>query len=453
MNSFNFPLQETLRLCLPNFGSGRSMMINISLLTFTLCFLPLIMGLDFYIGGSEKSSIPIYNAIQSEEFRISLIISMTVAVPITIDFLFDIYMDLNIFDHGRLQRGILLLSLIVPDALIFALVIPFNDVGLLVCIFHLRNALITFAVLKHLHDYASSAFRVRPTVLSLLFFMIGHIISCVSAFTSEQNSQVLFFIFLGCLFIGFIFLGYCLLAWLKQMLQSSIKVISDLSTSDLNINVFLIPACLFGSNYMILCIIYGGSINANTPTSFLSAFTYAEAAFTVAVFMIQGRFTRLQNLRTEQACKQESMDLLQEIKSSCKSSLTILDELLDYDKLDAGILGLDRTLVCAWDLLQECLDPFIIQAKHAEITLQLSEESINLRNRLQNSYLHIDKKKIERAINGLLANAIKMTPKEGSVTVSGCIVEDTIQLKEGVLSDLMYLFRIEVTDTGPGLLK
>eukprot|EP01036_Dinobryon_divergens_P038413 gene38413-50437_t len=62
-----------------------------------------------------------------------------------------------------------------------------------------------------------------------------------------------------------------------------------------------------------------------------------------------------------QACKQESMDLLQEIKSSCKSSLTILDELLDYDKLDAGILGLDRTLVCAWDLLQECLDPFIIQ--------------------------------------------------------------------------------------------
>eukprot|EP01041_Mallomonas_annulata_P014768 gene14768-31379_t len=282
------------------FRTGRCTINSISVLTFFLCFLPRILNLTFYEGDASESqsTVPIELALKSEELRLSLVISMAAATPNTIDFFLDIFHDSKIWDDGRLQRGVLLLSLWIPDVIIYFIVIPTTDVALLVCIFHLRNALITFAVLKHLMDYGSSIFRVRPTVITLFFFMMGHILITMSAFTSHYN-QHLFFAFFGCLFIAFVVLGSMVIEWLQQMMKQTIHDISDLSTSDLNINVFLIPALMFGMNYTIICVLHGGSINANTTSSFLIEFTYAEAIFTVAVFIIQGRFSRFESIRSQ----------------------------------------------------------------------------------------------------------------------------------------------------------
>eukprot|EP01041_Mallomonas_annulata_P013450 gene13450-28514_t len=234
---------------LRRFGERRNVIMTIFCICFILCFMPLFLKLKFYEDAAGGAAAPVLS-------------------------------DLSGFEGGRLQRKVLLFSLIIPDTIILLYVIPMNDVALLVCIFHLRNALMTFAVLKHLLDYGGAIFKLRPIIITLSLFMAGQVLVNASAFTSKYN-QHFFFAFIACLFIAFCILGVLVVQWLLQMFKTSIKDISDLSTSDLNINIFLIPAVLFGINYAILCVIYDGSLNADTLPAFLSAFTYTEAAFTV----------------------------------------------------------------------------------------------------------------------------------------------------------------------------
>eukprot|EP01041_Mallomonas_annulata_P010100 gene10100-21044_t len=340
------------------------------------------MGLDFDHGGISVHTIPIFNAIHSEEFRSSLLNSISVAIPVTVDYFSEIFTTSNIWENGRFQRGLLLISMWLTDAVILAEVIPNENV----------------AVLE------------------------------------------LFFAFLGCFFIAFIILWILVFKWLQQILKFSTCGIPELLASDRNIMIILIPSLMFGTNYTIICVLYGGSINANTTSSFLTEFTYAEAAFMLMIFMIQGRTSRLETI--------QSIELVKEKKNSCLSSLNILDELLDYDKLDAGILSLDRTLVSAVDLLQGSTGLYQIQARHAEVALISTADNPLLQSRLQEIYLHIDKKKMERALNGIIANAIKVTPKGGSVVVSSSLVMDSIPRRDGSTSDICQILRIEVTDTG-----
>eukprot|EP01041_Mallomonas_annulata_P017990 gene17990-36714_t len=254
------------------------------------------MRLDFDHGGMSVDALPIFDAIHSEEFRSSLLNSIAVAIPVTVDYLSEIFITSNIWENGRFQRGLLLMSMWLTDAVILAEVIPNENVAFLVCIFHMRNAIITFAVLKHLKDYGSSVFRAQPISIALFFFMTGHVLICMSAFKSQYH-QELFFAFLGCFFIAFIILWILVFKWLLQIFKFSTYGLSERLASDRNIIIILIPALMFGMNYTIICILYGGSINANTTSSFLIEFTYAEAAFMVVIFMIQGRTSRLETIR------------------------------------------------------------------------------------------------------------------------------------------------------------
>jgi hypothetical protein len=133
----------------------------------------------------------------------------------------------------------------------------------------------------------------------LSVFMIGHILDCASAF-SETHYFHLFLGFLICVLIAFSLLLVLVYRWLRAMLQSTIREITDMSKSDLNINVILIPAVLFGMGYVILCLIYRRSVDRDTTSTFLVTFTYIEAAFTVAVFIIQGRFKDFEIRRAQQ---------------------------------------------------------------------------------------------------------------------------------------------------------
>jgi len=55
------------------------------------------------------------------------------------------------------------------------------------------------------------------------------------------------------------------------------------------------------------------------------------------------------------------METLKDIQLSCDASLTILNDMLSYEKLDAGILSLDRSDFSAMTLLESSIRPFLVQ--------------------------------------------------------------------------------------------
>jgi signal transduction histidine kinase len=68
---------------------------------------------------------------------------------------------------------------------------------------------------------------------------------------------------------------------------------------------------------------------------------------------------------------QEQMDLISEVQESCRVAVSIIDDLLAYEKLDAGLLLLDSSLenVCAFIRATSAL--FSIQARGKEIDFRV----------------------------------------------------------------------------------
>ena len=70
---------------------------------------------------------------------------------------------------------------------------------------------------------------------------------------------------------------------------------------------------------------------------------------------------------------------------------------------------------------------------------------------LVSTYIHVDKNRMAQVIRNLLSNALKFTPRGGRVTISASHIHDSIMYKDGTVSGLQKLLRIEVKDTGAGI--
>ena len=57
----------------------------------------------------------------------------------------------------------------------------------------------------------------------------------------------------------------------------------------------------------------------------------------------------------------ETIETLTEMQASCETAVNILNDLLSYEKLDAGLLKLDQTMCPVLPLIRGMLGPFSIQ--------------------------------------------------------------------------------------------
>jgi CheY-like chemotaxis protein len=114
---------------------------------------------------------------------------------------------------------------------------------------------------------------------------------------------------------------------------------------------------------------------------------------------------------------------LADIEESCHTAVDILTDLLTYEKLEAGLMTLERSRVPVVDLIEKALAPFRIQARnkqiHMDLTYSNSIESVALRDHT----VEVDTTKMSQVVRNLCSNAIKFTPKHGSVDVSCIFIE------------------------------
>lgn len=97
-------------------------------------------------------------------------------------------------------------------------------------------------------------------------------------------------------------------------------------------------------------------------------------------------------------------------RSSGESLLTIINDILDYSKIDAGKLDLDVTEFDSRSVLDEIVQPFFFMARDKGLTLTLDVES---------SFpdkLIADKARIRQLLNNIIGNAIKFT-SDGEISV------------------------------------
>ena len=138
---------------------------------------------------------------------------------------------------------------------------------------------------------------------------------------------------------------------------------------------------------------------------------------------------------TRQALKtdlsEQQHDYLNGVAESAEQLLEVIDDILDFSRMEAGELLLDERAFHLERLLLEVLDEVAIDAEEREVELTHKFDP-----QLAHSYLG-DRKRLRKVLKHLLTNAVKFTPDEGKVQL-----EVTLR-DQGV--------NFEITDSGIGM--
>ena len=141
------------------------------------------------------------------------------------------------------------------------------------------------------------------------------------------------------------------------------------------------------------------------------------------------------NLLLDTPLNQDQKSFAQTVKNSAESLLSVINDILDYSKVEAGMLELESLEFDLELLLHDLGSTLALQAhnKHLELICPANLMPVN-------SFI-ADPGRIRQILNNLVGNAIKFTEK-GEVSVH-CKVQD----KNKEFTTLLF----EVTDSGIGL--
>ena len=127
---------------------------------------------------------------------------------------------------------------------------------------------------------------------------------------------------------------------------------------------------------------------------------------------------------------EKQLDYLNDIHSSGKHLLSLINEILDLSKIEAGRMELDLSEVDVPDTLSSAMTLVRERAQNHSITLSLDVDP-------QVGAVRADGRKVKQVVLNLLSNAVKFTPDGGSISVRATLDTDCVE--------------VAVRDTGIGI--
>ena len=127
---------------------------------------------------------------------------------------------------------------------------------------------------------------------------------------------------------------------------------------------------------------------------------------------------------------EQQQEYLSRIRSSQVHLLGIVNDLLNYGRIEAGEVNYDLSPLALHDVVERVIGMVAPQAERKQLHLRQTSGVLDVR-------ALADQLKTEQIVLNLLSNAVKFTPEGGDVTVSEA-------LRDGAAT-------IDVRDTGPGI--
>ena len=194
------------------------------------------------------------------------------------------------------------------------------------------------------------------------------------------------------------------------------------------------------------------------------------------------------------------LSLSMDVAMGAQSATNVLNDILDYDKIELRQLTLELSILPIMALVSETTSEFVLPAQDKQIELTILQERVNAsdvttastspsENPLEKHFSSIkknhhlpqnkivsdvvdmgsqelldqvvvgDKARLSQVVRNVISNAIKFTPEKGSITVKSTWIVATVgestvvNLQDGEKESLYQTgwIEIEVTDTGNGM--
>jgi signal transduction histidine kinase/ligand-binding sensor domain-containing protein/DNA-binding response OmpR family regulator len=123
--------------------------------------------------------------------------------------------------------------------------------------------------------------------------------------------------------------------------------------------------------------------------------------------------------------------LLNSLSLNVKRLTTLINQLLDFRKLETGNMKLKVAQVLPNDVFKNIYEQYLPYARYKNIDFHLKGNTSNT--------VYLDEDKLRKILSNLLSNAFKYTDKNGKINVSYSLIEDNNTLN------------ISVADTGVGI--
>lgn len=155
----------------------------------------------------------------------------------------------------------------------------------------------------------------------------------------------------------------------------------------------------------------------------------------------------IQQLVDDKEIKGKRHELLQIVNHNIGRMIRLVNQLMDFNKLETDALSLRVKLIDINPILQRTLDIYQMNAEEKGITFHT--EGLD-----GNCFTYADADKLVNIVDNLLSNAIKFTPKGGQISLCVHHITRDEADKEFQLTaqdtDSQYVI-VKVSDTGPGI--
>lgn len=186
------------------------------------------------------------------------------------------------------------------------------------------------------------------------------------------------------------------------------------------------------------------------------------------------------------------LNLSRDVHVSAQSATNVLNDFLNYDKIESRQLTLEMSVIPIQFLINQISKEFCLSALEKSINLSVTQEKVNAADvapvttytkgntinkiksikktkldhsdeiesqLLEDQVVVGDKARLSQVVRNVISNAIKFTPKNGSITIKSTWIVATvsestsINLQDGQAEDLHQTgwIELEVEDTGPGM--
>eukprot|EP00978_Attheya_sp_CCMP212_P025553 scaffold82400_cov73-Attheya_sp.AAC.1 len=198
----------------------------------------------------------------------------------------------------------------------------------------------------------------------------------------------------------------------------------------------------------------------------------------------QGRDVRVCGDEDIAFCRKVTVD----VRENAHTAVEILNDLLNYDKLEMGTLKLETGIVFVWDLIERTVDQFRIQAVNKEISFELNLDKPQEQEHANNAstkHKFIDEEagasissssredvsdrwnvigddiRLSQVLRNVISNALKFTPTNGTIEVTALHLVDGLSNAKPLLLEGEHVahhprsgsIQIRVQDSGVGLSK
>ena len=408
-----------------------------------LCF-PLALNLRFDKETYNFEEMPILRSMRSTTYRDSLVASTAISIVLLIDVLFEgIFSASKMYIFYFLRVGILL-GMMIPDSMTLFWVSQSLEPSALSLLLEFKAVSLYFFGLLILYFTKSNQFR--SMIIPCLCMVIASVFRLWLSF-SILNSRVVL--------IGF-YLSYSASiilmcrAFILSYRTATYSIAGDITLEALISNVFISSlAIALIPKFIFLCI-FGPAINASTTSFYLAVQTYGYLWFSITNWLRVGKVFRedaahtkvslnlrrifvryisheirsplntilmgmqflKQSMLEKHYCVETSIEMINELEESCDAAIRILNDLIDYERLESGVLKLNKKKIDIWQFVIDSVRPFMRQARQAGILLTLwSEEDY------RDYAVYGDIHKLRQVMRNFISNALKFTPSGGSVMI------------------------------------